>query len=185
MPRYAPGIRAKLIAIFILIKVIPLIALAWFAWEEIFSLAAKVEQKSAAMIADTHDVVKSVTDLSTENSIEALDNRSREAIERLTTETAAAVASFLYDRDRDIELAAQLPPDESQYRKFLASHFKPVLLHDQWVLDTEGKAWIPGSLPSDEASRIISAQNDDNRKDFHYRRPYRQGHVENRPLYLE
>ena len=143
MPRYSPGIRAKLIAIFILIKVLPLSVLAWFAWEEIYGLAAAVEQKTAAMISNTHEVVKGVTELSTENSIQALDNKSHEAIERLTTDTAAAVTSFLYDRDQGIEPDAQLSQDEAQYLRFLASRFRPVALHGEWVLDAEGKAWVP------------------------------------------
>ncbi len=185
MPRYSPGIRAKLITIFIFIKVLPLIALAWFAWEEIFSLVAAMEQKTVAMITHTHDVVKGVTELSTQNSIKALDNKSREAIERLTTDTAAAVASFLYDRDRDIELAAQMPPDQTQYSKFLASRYRPVMMPGQWVLNAGGDAWVPLNPPDEKADRIISAQNDENRHSFHYRKPDRDSHPQNRPLYLE
>jgi nitrogen fixation/metabolism regulation signal transduction histidine kinase len=113
MVRFSPGIREKLIGIFILIKVIPLIILAWFAWNEIHHLAATLEQQVATMVSDSHDVVGQVGSLSSENSIRALDEKAREAIERLTTDTAREVAVFLYDRDRDIENAASLAPTET------------------------------------------------------------------------
>ncbi|BBO85719.1 hypothetical protein DSCO28_62850 [Desulfosarcina ovata subsp. sediminis] len=185
MQRYTPGIRSKLIAIFILIKVLPLIALAWFAWEEISKLTEAIEKKTVQMAERTHDVVKGVTDLSTENSIQALDEKSRETIERLTTDTAARVAAFLYDRDRDIQLAARLPIDRSQYRNFLSSHFRPVILHRPWKMDAPGERWIPAEAPDGDSGKIITADNNDNRRDFHYRAPDRDGIIDNRPLYLE
>ncbi|WP_054699331.1 GAF domain-containing protein [Desulfosarcina cetonica] len=185
MQRYTPGIRSKLIAIFVLIKVIPLVALAWFAWEEIVALTAAVEKNAAQMAENTHAVVKGVTDLSTKNSIKALDEKSREAIERLTTDTAAKVAAFLYDRDRDIQLAARLPANETRYREFLASRFRPVILHPPWVMDDAGQQWVPAKPSAHPTGKIIMATNDDNRHAFHYRPPERDGIAENRPLYLE
>lgn len=185
MNYYAPGIRTKLIAIFILIKVLPLIALAWFAWNEIGKLTDVVEKRSARMIVGTHDVVTGVGELSTQNSIQALDVKSREAIERLTTDTAQAVAAFLYDRDRDIMLAANLPVEETQYRQFLASRSRLVRLHHPWVMDDRGERWVPGEATDVHDNRIITAQNEDNRRDFHYRPPDRDGISDIRPLYLE
>jgi signal transduction histidine kinase/ActR/RegA family two-component response regulator/HAMP domain-containing protein len=185
MRHYSPGIRTKLIAIFILIKVLPLIALAWFAWDMIFDLGASVEQNFTTMISDTQEVVKEMTDLATENSIQALDSKSRETIERLTTDTALEVASFLYDRDRDIELASQLSRDREQYRRFLSRRFRPVILHDEWVMDPEGQRWVPAKSADATQSQTVTAQNDDNRRDFHYRPPDREGIIKNRPMYLE
>jgi len=185
MSRYSFGIRTKLITIFILIKVLPLIALAWFAWDEIAKLTHTVEQRSTRMIANTHEVVSGVSELSTQNSIRALDVKSREAIERLTTDTAKQVAAFLYDRDRDILLAAKIPANEALYRQFLDSRFRSVMLHRPWVMDDRGEKWVPSEAPDMTNEPIIMAKNDDNRRDFHYRPPDRDGILENRPLYLE
>jgi HAMP domain-containing protein len=185
MNRFAPGIRTKLISIFILIKVLPLIALAWFAWDEITKLTNAVEEKSSHMIAGTHDVVKGVSDLSTKNSIQALDIKSREAIERLTTDTARAVAAFLYDRDSDITLAAKLPVSETQYKRFMASRFRPVTLHAPWVMDDKGERWTPEKKKGERNVNAVTAQNEDNRKDFHYRPAETDGRPDIRPLYLE
>ncbi len=43
-----------------------------------------------------------------ENSIKALDLKARDSIERLTTATAQDIADFLYERDNDILLAADI-----------------------------------------------------------------------------
>ncbi len=185
MSSYSPGIRAKLIAIFILIKVVPLVVLAWFAWEQIYRLGATVEKNYVSMISGTSEVVKGVSDLSTANSIQALDQKSREAIERLTTDTARAVAAFLYERDRDIELAAQLPPDRTQYERFLGNRWRPVILHGPYGMDPTGESWIPLRSPDPGEPKTVTATIEDNRRDFNYRPPDKAALVEQRPTYLE
>ncbi|MEW5774819.1 MAG: ATP-binding protein [Thermodesulfobacteriota bacterium] len=183
MKRWLTGIRAKLIAIFILIKVLPLLALAWFAAQAIAQLGRTVEERAAASIADTRLVVAQVGNRSTENSIAALDLRSREAIERLTTDTARAVADFLQGRDQDILQAAALPPDPHAYREFLALRARSTVEHGPWVLNPEGSGWIPGE--ERPAGPVVTADVDDNRKDFHSRPPEISPRTVRRPLYLE
>jgi nitrogen fixation/metabolism regulation signal transduction histidine kinase len=134
-PGYTLGIRGKLILIFIVIKVIPLVILAIFATQQINSLGVTVKQDYSGMINETRELVTQIGDLSTENSIIALDVKSREAIERLTTDTAAAVASFLYQRDSDIAFASKLPVEARAYRDYLVSKKKKVTGHKKWVLN--------------------------------------------------
>lgn len=185
MAGYSLGIRSKLIIIFILIKVVPLAALAWFSWEEIANLSATVEKQVTRMLGDTQKVVGGVTELSTENSIQALDSKSREAIERLTTDTARQVAEFLYDRDRDISLASTLPVSTEYYRRFLNSRFRGVTLHTPWKMNATGDGWIPAEWDKAETTVQIVAKNKDNSKDFHYRPPDSGAIRINRPLYME
>lgn len=103
------GIRFKLIAVFVLIKVLPLIALAWVAWNGIVILGHSVENKVNQLSRDTRSTITDISDMAVDSSIRALDLKSREAIERLTTDTAKDVAAFLYARDNDIRLASNLP----------------------------------------------------------------------------
>lgn len=187
MARWYSGIRAKLVAIFTLIKVVPLIVLAWFAWSEIMELGRTVESNSIATFRTTQEVVGEVGDLAKKNSIRALDLKSRENIERLTTDTARAVADFLQQRDHDILRASQLPPTEENYRNFLARLTAPVIEHAPWVLDKDGAAWVPeqpAPLASREDARV-KALNKDNEKDFHSRPPEQVGRAVQKPLYLE
>ncbi|WP_242637329.1 hypothetical protein [Desulfobacter hydrogenophilus] len=108
MPKRSFSIRTKLIAIFVLIKGLPLVALPWFSWNVILDLADTLKKQTEQVAQDANTLVGGIAEMATSNSIEALDDRLREAIERLTTDTARHVANFLYDRDVDIRLAARI-----------------------------------------------------------------------------
>lgn len=184
MDRYKASIRDKLIGIFVLIKVIPLIVLAWFAWNEISTLAITLEHHINEMADTSTQTTKQVANFATSSSIRALDVRSREAIERLTTDTALKVASFLEDRDMDIRLAALLPVEANIYKKFLNTQKRALLLHDPWRMNEKGDAWEPAKkLPISDPS--VKAKNKDNELDFHYREQEQIGTKKEVPLYLE
>ncbi len=68
------GIRGKLIVIFVLIKVIPLVVLALFAVRQIEYLGGTVQQKYREMVASTRGIVGTVGDLASDSSIAALDS---------------------------------------------------------------------------------------------------------------
>ncbi len=181
---YQASIRDKLIGIFILIKVIPLVVLAWFAWTEIASLSVTLETHVNNMAGTSTQTTKQVAQLATTSSIRALDVRSREAIERLTTDTARQVAAFLKARDVDIQTAALLKPDKKNYQTFVNARSREVVFHHPWVMNKEGSAWIPEQAGPPGHDTIL-ARNRDNKLDFHYRPPEREGLVKSIPLFLE
>ncbi|MBU2454178.1 MAG: PAS domain-containing protein, partial [Proteobacteria bacterium] len=181
---YKASIRDKLIGIFVLIKVIPLIVLAWFAWNEIFSLSTTLEKHVNDMAQTSTKTTKQVADIATTSSIRALDLRSREAIEHLTTITARNVAAFLEDRDVDIKMASLLKPDKDLYQAFLNAHKRNITLHRPWILNEKRNAWEPLDPDQDE-KQTISAKNRDNALDFHYREPAKTERIVPSPLYLE
>jgi len=178
------GIRCKLIIIFVIIKVVPLIALAWIAWSGISLLGDNLREKIAGLSGQTQKVIEQVSDLAVDSSIRALDLKSRDAIERLTTDTARDVAAFLYERDNDIRMAAALAPDEREYARFLSPKMRVVQDHEPWVMNEAGNAWVPARSRPDDAV-MVTAENSDNAKDFHYRPPSDPGIRVERSLYLE
>ena len=103
------GIRSKLIALFVVIKVLPLILLAYLAWQGMEQLGLSLSQETDQLAEEVKTTVSDMSSRFAKESVQALDDRAREELERLTTDTARAVADFLYDRDRDILLAATLP----------------------------------------------------------------------------
>lgn len=187
MKRRTFGIRNKLISIFVFIKVVPLIALAWFSWNEISKLVDKVQHHYQTVIEESKVITKQVVDLSTEDSIRALDSKSRESIERLTTDTARQVADFLYSRDQDIALAALIDQNAETYKQFLSTHHRPIKKHVPMVMDKKGRAWefIEPEDTTILSPSVISAQNKDNERDFHSREPEATDNFVSRPLYLE
>lgn len=182
--RFLKSIRAKLISIFVLIKVIPLIALALFAWHAAVQLSDVVTERSGQIADNMLETAKTVGDTVIQDSTRALDDRSREAIERLTTDTARAVARFLYARDQDILLAASLPRTDSTFRHFLNNRTQAIYQHAQWRLNDAQTGWIPVqmaplSLPHQRAELEANALN------FNHRPQEPAGQTVQAPLFTE
>jgi len=178
------GIRGKLIGIFVLIKVVPLLLLAGFAWYATSQLGADVSTKAGSMADAMLSTIKSVGQTVTDDSIRALDQRSREAIESLTTNAAKEIADFLHDRDADIRQAASLEPSEAAFRRFLSQRSRPIYQHGPWKLAADGRSWEP-EQPVKREARITRPVLADNAKDFHTRPPEYFGESEQRPLFVE
>lgn len=184
LPSFLSGIRGKLIAIFVLIKVVPLVLLAWFAWHAAQQLGEDVSVKAGGMADAMLDSIKAVGKTVTDDSIRALDLRSREAIEALTTDAAKEIASFLYDRDRDIRLAAEIEPSEASFRRFLSERNRPIYQHGTWQLAADGKSWVPEKA-IERTAKVTRPVLPDNARDFHSRPPEYFGEAEQRPLFVE
>ncbi|MBI5251863.1 MAG: hypothetical protein HY912_20420, partial [Desulfomonile tiedjei] len=88
----AVSIRTKLIIIFIIIKVIPLVILAWLSWQGAKLLGTRVAEQTVQVAGEMRRSVKEVGERTTEDAIRALDIRSRENVERMSTDTAQAIA---------------------------------------------------------------------------------------------
>ena len=177
------GIRAKLIVIFVAIKVVPLLLLAWFAWQAAQGLGEGVSSRALQM-ADAMRLSQQQTGkTANDDAVRALDERSREAIESLTTNLARQVADFLYDRDKDILQAAGLAPSEAAYQQFITGHTRELFEPGPYAPTADGKGWQPTQpfLPENP----VRAPLPDNAKDFHTRLPENYGTPRLRPLFLE
>ena len=175
------GIRAKLIIIFVVIKVIPLVALALFAWKGQVWLADQVSENVVRMTQTMRETVDEVANSTTAAATKALDDSARESLERLTTDTAKVVADFLYDRDADIRSAAQLEPSDEAYRRFLSQRSRRIERPRPWVLSPDGSQWVPGpdAVPAYDRPDVRTT-NDDNARNFNYRQPDQAGMREER-----
>jgi signal transduction histidine kinase len=180
------GIRAKLILIFVAIKVVPLLVLAAFAWRGQVWLADRVSDNVVRMTENMRGTVEIVANTTANSAIKALDDAARESLERLTTDTARAVATFLYDRDADIRSAALVEIAVDDYGRFLAARNRPVERHHPWVLTPDGSKWVPGPDATPRYDQpTVRPTIKDNERNFNYRRPDEERLVEVQPLFLE
>lgn len=177
------GIRAKLIIIFVAIKVVPLVLLAGYAWQAARGLGDGVSTRAVEMADAMRATQQQTGKMAIEDSVHALDERSREAIEALTTDIARQVAGFLYDRDGDVLRAAAIEPSESAYSAFLASHVRVLYEHGNYVPTPDGTGWMP-ERPYN-ADNPVRAPLVDNAKNFHTRSAENYGQRVLRPLFLE
>ena len=178
------GIRAKLIALFVVIKVVPLVLLALLAWGGVTRLGSSLAERADQLTGDVRTTVAEMGTSFSKEAVRALDDRAREELERLTTDTARAVADFLYDRDRDVLLAAEIDRTEGAYRAFLDSRVRNLTDIGEWELSADGQRWVEKEKPGPEPKVAVSS-NEENRQDFHSRPRESVGRTVPRPLYHE
>jgi two-component system, NarL family, sensor histidine kinase BarA len=180
------SIRGKLISLFVIIKVVPLLSLAWFAWQGQTWLATQVSKSVVSMFDEMGEIARTVAEGMEKTAAKALDDSARESLERVTTDTARAVAVFLYERDSDIRAAGGVPRQEKDFRRFMELRTRIIERHHPWVLNPTGTAWVPGPEATPRYYRPTATPSvEDNKRSFNYRQPDEQGIVENRPLFLE
>jgi signal transduction histidine kinase/ActR/RegA family two-component response regulator len=172
------GVRGKLITVFILVKVIPMVLVSLLAWHQVVNLENTIRE------AAVHD------------SVNALNHSATESIERITTDIADEIASFLYERDADISYLSQIKPNggnysqlQSNYQAFMDSKVGRVADSGHWVLADDGMSWVnldaagaPTAAATADSAPVVGQQsgtvstnpeNDNEIGDagFHYRSP--------------
>ncbi|GHU29143.1 hypothetical protein AGMMS50256_13370 [Betaproteobacteria bacterium] len=180
---YKLSVRVRLILVFIVIKVLPLVLLVWIAWSQTQKTEENLKQHIENLVATADKAIHQVGDLAIDDAVDALDARATEEIEHLTTDTANRVADFLYGRDSDIRYAATLAPDATAYRNFVANKSHALIVHGKWRLNEKKSAWEAENPVRPDASSAEPGSKD-NVNSFHYRPPtiFKS---ERRPLYLE
>ena len=119
LTRFGFGMRAKLIIIFVIIKVIPLVLLSLLAWRQAWLLGEELGLRAQELTAKANQALMTMGEIAVKDSVSALNDRATEDIERMSTDAARRVADFLYDRDDDILFAAGLDPSPEAYRSFV------------------------------------------------------------------
>jgi len=93
-------LSAKLILIFVAVMIIPLAVLTYVTWRQFFSLGYTLR------------------DISVSDTTRVLNDNSRDRHERMTADTAALIADFFYQRDRDVLLLAEFMPSDEAFMVF-------------------------------------------------------------------
>ncbi|MDR2826256.1 MAG: PAS domain S-box protein [Deltaproteobacteria bacterium] len=180
--KFGFGMRAKLITIFVFIKVLPLVLLALVAWRQSWNLGAEVRIRADDLSRYALAALEETGKIASMDAISALDERARDDIERMSTDAANYVAKFLYQRDDDARFAASLKPNAEVYRSFIQNRRSRLIKQTKWELSTDASHWIPVSPKP--WLRQIESSIESNAHNFHYRKPDAFDY-EDRPLFLE
>ncbi|GHU99912.1 hypothetical protein FACS1894211_06190 [Clostridia bacterium] len=202
------GLRSKLITIFLIVKVIPIILIAVIAWRQFSLLGSALADRTHILGNNLNAALSEVGDHAVADSKTALIDSAREQVDRLSTDTASKIASFLYRRDDDIKFLATLDPTAGSYadvaetyKNFIVNQRSALLRPGDWDLGYDEKndpqhkteIWVPVNR-TDPAPDTVTSSNPNNEIDadgelghsgeFHYRAPdgFR---YESRPLYDE
>ena len=149
------SMQTKLIIIFLTVMIIPLILLSSIAFGQLRDLASSLRTTA-------------VNDASS-----ALNAGAVESIEQMTTGTAISVARFLYDRDDDIRLIAQMEPTLDNYASFVEQMTGRMVRKGDWILASDGKSWVRENAVEVNVNVGEKSTNRENNDmdGFHYRVP--------------
>ena len=165
-------LRTRLIMVFTAVMIIPVALLAIIAWNQIISLGYLLR------------------DISVSDATTALNDGARDNLERMTTDTAAAVAEFLYQRDQDLLLLAELMPSDGAYMMFSENRNSNLMTMGEWELSGDRMSWVEVNPFVYEYSLDVSSNRENNDElygsSFNYRPPEFFDHYhELFPLYDE
>ncbi len=163
------GMRAKLILLFVVIKVVPLVLLALVAWYQAVELGDEMRTRTENMAQQAVREFANAGDIAVSDAVEALDDRATEEIERMTTDTAHRISNFLYDRDNDIRILSSLPIHKSTFEIFIKDKVSRIVKQRKWKLADDGKSWVPETEL--KKSSDVSLLNEQNSTRFRYRPP--------------
>ncbi len=147
--RYGWSMQTKLVVIFLLVKIIPLVLLALLAWHQFKILGNTLRQ------------------IAVEDANHALNVSAVANIERMTTDAAKRVADFLYSRDDDIRYAARLPLDPELYGEFLANNLRRVIVPGKYELAPDGKSWVSTEKRTTPSVAVSANRENDDMGGFH------------------
>ncbi len=179
------GIKFKLIILFILFKVIPLVLVSFIAIQGALKLEEYFDENTKTLFTQNKKLIESTASNAIEDSIEALDKTSQTSIEKLGVALANSVAEFLYERDKDILFLASIDISQKNIDSFYKNKNKDVLVHEDYIYDEISSQWVSSAPPKVNSSRdTTSALFEDNEKEFHFVDPLYL-RTKNIPIYKE
>ncbi len=178
-------IRTKLIGLFIVIKVIPVVLFAVISLYGVRSLYNFFNEHTTKLKEATHEVVSSTAAIAVEDSILALDRKMQTSLEKLGAQIARSLADFLYERDNDLLLLASLPRSEQTYANFFKHKHRAIIQDksDDYIYDDASEKWVRAHKAEQESVET-QARLKDNEREFHKVDPIAYD-IKKVPLYKE
>ncbi|MDS1314067.1 sensor histidine kinase [Aliarcobacter butzleri] len=178
------SIKIKLIIIFILIKIIPLLFVSYIAYEGILKLEQYLNKSTNFLYNQSKEVISNTANASIEDSIKILDKKSQESLERLSNEIALNIANFLYERDKDLILLSKLELNQKVLDSFFEAKTKEITIHDEYYYDNETNSYKTKEEIKKVERDKKTANLKDNEKEFNYIDPI-DFKTKNIPIYKE
>ena len=178
------SIRIKLIIIFILIKILPLLFIAYIAYEGVLKLDTYLNKSTTFLYNQSKEIIINTANASIEDSIKNLDKKSQDSLEKISYQIANQVAEFLYERDKDLIFLSKLDLNQKVLDSFYESKNKDITIHSEYYYDDETNTYKSKeefkSIERDKKTATLK----DNEKEFNYIDPINYK-TKNIPIYKE
>jgi len=162
------SIKVKLILLFIFVKIIPLLIIAYIAYVGVLKLDKYIQDSTRYYYNKNKEIILNTANESIKDSVKFLDKKSQHALERLTFETANKIAQFLYERDDDILFLSKVQLNDEIIKTFFESKQKEILVHEDFIFNDNTNKWESTKKPSKDIRNSVNADLKDNEKEFNF-----------------
>ncbi|QKJ22569.1 ATP-binding protein [Poseidonibacter lekithochrous] len=164
-------IKLKLILLFVLIKILPLLLIAFIAYEGAIKLDEYVQNSTRYLFNKNKEIILNTANASIEDSIKNLDKKSQLSLERLSYELANKVADFLYERDKDILFLSNIDLSQRTLESFYKTKQREIIVHEKYQYNYKTNVWESTQKPQKTIRENKVALLEDNKKEFNYTDP--------------
>jgi len=161
-------IKAKLIILFVVIKVIPLLMISYIAVIGANSLSDYFLTSTQSLFDESKKIISNTASTAIDDSIIALNKKSQTSMEILSYKVANSVATFLYERDKDILFLSRLSINQNILQEFYDAKHKQILEHGKYYYDEKKSLWVSSKNAKVSPRKITDALLKDNKKEFKY-----------------
>lgn len=160
------SIKTKLIFVFIVFKVLPLILLSAIGLFSFLEISNLLHKSSTQIIKESRNSIAKTTNLTIQDSIVALDKKSQEIIEYKTYDIANEVADFLKQRDKDILFLSKQPINKKSLQNFYNKKTRKVYIPTKYTFNGQKDKWVPNKIVKSMQSSEVALLKD-NAREFH------------------
>ncbi|WP_121626634.1 ATP-binding protein [Poseidonibacter antarcticus] len=160
------SIKIKLILLFIVIKILPLMIITYISYQGIKNLDAYMNSSTTYLYNQSKEIIQNTANESIDNSINNLNKKSQKSLERLTLEIANRVSEFLKQRDSDLLLLSKLDISDKTLNDFYNSKKKEVVSHHKYNYDENNQKWVVKNI--NKTNKNLPKILEDNKTAFNY-----------------
>ena len=160
------GIKAKLIFLFVIVKVIPLLIILYIAIIGVKNIEESFTCNLENSSIENRRLLQTTATQTINDSIQALDKISQTSYEKFTLNIASQVADFLYERDNDILFLAKEKPSNNLFNNFFNSKKRDIIQSPKYIYDDNSSSWIEEKKTATIKRTIIPIE--DNKKNFNF-----------------
>lgn len=165
------SIKVKLISLFIIIKIIPLLIIAYIAYAGAMGLESYIQENTRFLFNKNKEIILNTANASIEDSIKNLDKKSQYSLERFSFDIATNIADFLYERDKDLLFLSKLNLNNDVLENFYNNKQKSIIEHEAYTYDEQTNNWVSSTQSNKIERTKTTADLKDNEKEFNYTDP--------------
>jgi signal transduction histidine kinase len=162
-------IKLKLILLFLIIKILPLLVIVYISYIGIENLKRYMNASNVYLYNQSKEIIVNTANESINDSIKNLNKKSQTSLERLTLEIANNISEFLKQRDNDLLFLSSLDINDLVLKNFYTTKVKDISVDSEYFYDDKTKSW--NSLDDKKTEEINFEEIkvlDDNKKEFNY-----------------